>query len=37
MRRQAAQQRVADLRIQWARAEEFAATLSERLTGVSAP
>jgi DNA-binding transcriptional MerR regulator len=34
---QAAQRRVADLRTQLARAEEFAATLSERLTGVPAP
>lgn len=34
---QAAQQRVEDLRTQLARAEEFAATLAERLTRTSAP
>ncbi len=34
---QAAQQRVADLRTQLARAEEFAATLGERLTRTHAP
>ncbi|WP_399897625.1 MerR family transcriptional regulator [Streptomyces sp. BBFR51] len=33
----AARQRVADLRTQLARAEEFAATLADRLTGASAP
>ncbi|WP_406120462.1 MerR family transcriptional regulator [Streptomyces sp. NBC_00989] len=34
---QAAQQRVADLRTQLARAEEFAVTLAERLTRTPAP
>ncbi|WP_217168570.1 MerR family transcriptional regulator [Streptomyces sp. AC512_CC834] len=33
----AARQRVADLRTQLARAEEFAATLADRLTGATAP